>query len=158
MPPPPDLAAHLGLAAAERMRRIVAAAEAGEPPDAADLGWLARGLGRYLAGAPAGLRVEEALGLAVLPGGSPWWAEQRRAGRDRLLRELAGTFPGPPWSRAQAVADALRRYRSTPWRHDKMRGGPLTSDQRRKIMFAIFSTDEDPPTGTRRVYDIITTG
>ena len=156
MAPRLDLA-HIGLAAAERLRRVREALAAGQAPAATDAGWLAHGLAVYLDGAPAGVKLEAALGLAVPPGGSPWWSERRRAERDRLIGELAATFPGPPWSRAQAAADALRRYRCTGWRHDRARGEPLTSDPRRKLLFAVFCADDrPPPTGTGRVYAIIT--
>jgi hypothetical protein len=145
-----------GLAAAERLRRIATASEAGEPLDAGDAGWLAAGLNLYLEGAPDGLKLEEALEVAVPLGGVPWWTEQRRAERDAAIRELAATFAGPPWSRAQAVADGLRRYQTAGWRHDRTRGEPWPNDQRRRLMFAIFSADErPPPTGLRRIYDII---
>jgi hypothetical protein len=156
MPPPPPDAGHAGLAAAERMRRVRDALGAGELLDATDAGWLARGLERYLTGAAAGVKLEDALGVAVPPGGSPWWSERRRAERDAAIRELAVTFPGSTSARALATAEALRRYGSAAWRLDHARGGPLGGDARRKLLFAVFAADEDPPTGTRRVYDIIT--
>jgi hypothetical protein len=144
--------AHPGLAALERLKRIVEAVR-----DTPDGEWFDAVLTRYVAGAPAGVRLDEAVGVAVALGGVPWWTEQRRATREAAIRELAATFTGPPWCRAQAVADALRYYQSTGWRHDKARGGPWTSDPRRKLMFEIFAVDErPPPTGVRRIYDIIT--
>jgi hypothetical protein len=150
MAPPADTA-HAGLAALERLRHIAETVQ-----DTADGEWFALALGRYTTGAADGVKLEEVFGLAVSQGGVPWWLARRRAERDRLLRELAGIFTGPAWSRAQAVADALRRYQSTAWRHDKARGGPLTSDPRRKMMFDIFAADErPPPTGVRRIYDIV---
>jgi hypothetical protein len=145
-------AAHPGLAAMERLRRIVEAVR-----DTDDGEWLNAALDRYELRAPSGARFDETLKLAPGPGQQPWWSARRRAERDRLIRELADTYSGPPWSRAQVVADELRRYETTAWRHDKARGGPLTSDLRRKLLFAIFSADDrPPPTGTGRVYAIVT--
>jgi hypothetical protein len=155
--PPPDLT-HVGLAAVERLRRIAAAAQAGEAPDATDLEWLGQGLSRYLTGAAAGSKLEDALDLAVPPGGSPWWIEQRRAEPDDAIRRLAATFPGTPSARALATADAIRGYAGVGWRHDRARGGPLTSDARRQLLFAVFKADEDPPSSMRRVYDILNSG
>jgi hypothetical protein len=140
------------LAALERLRRIAEAVQ-GTP----DGEWFGPVLTRYVAGAADGVKLDEAIGVAVPLGGVPWWTERRRAEREAAMRELAAAFAGPPWSRAQAVADALRRYRSTGWRHDKARGEPWTSDPRRKLMFAVFAADErPPPTGVRRNHDIIT--
>jgi hypothetical protein len=157
MPAPPDVA-HAGLAAIDRLQRIAAAARAGEPMEAADAGWLADGLGRYLTGAAVGVRLDDALSLAVPPGGEPWWSAQRRAARDDAIRRLAATFSGPPTSRALAAAEAIRRYGATGWRHDRARGGPLTPDVRRKSLFELFTADEDPPTSMRRIYDIVCSG
>jgi hypothetical protein len=146
--------AHRGVAAMERLRRLAEAVQG----SGADGQWFATALAHYSENAADGVKLEEALGLAAPLGGTPWWTEQRRAERDDAIRRLAGTFAGPPWSRAQAVADALRRYQSAGWRHDKSRGGAMTNDSRRELMFAIFSADErPPPTGVRRIYDIIST-
>jgi hypothetical protein len=143
--------AHPGLAAMARLRRVAEAVQ-----DTPDGQWFSAVVERYIEGAPAGVKLDEAFGVAVPLGGVPWWTEQRRAERDDAIRELAATFAGPPRSRAQAVADELRRYQSTGWRHEQARGEPRTNDPRRKLMFAIFSADErPPPTGYRRIYDII---
>jgi hypothetical protein len=93
------------LAAAERLRRVRDALAAGEAPDAADAGWLARGLERYLTGTAAGVRLADALGVAAMPGGSPWWSERRRAERDAAIRAFAATFPRSASARALATAD-----------------------------------------------------
>jgi hypothetical protein len=102
------------LAAVERLKRIAAAARAGEALDADDAIWLSRGLGRYLTAAPAGSRLEDALGLATPPGGSPWWSAQRRAERDARIRELAGTRTGPAYHlTVQRMTSAGKRR---PWK------------------------------------------
>jgi hypothetical protein len=125
--------------------------------DTDDGTWLAEALEVYETTAPTGARFDETLKLAPGPGQQPWWSARRRAERDRLIRELAATYSAPPWSRAQLVADELRRYQSTGWRHDKARGGPVTSDLRRQLLFAVFYADDrPPPTGTGRIYAIIT--
>ena len=140
----------------ERLRRIAERGLTGEPLDPVDAEWLAEALEVYETTAPAGARFDETLKLTPGPGQQPWWSARRRAERDRLIRELAATYSAPPWSRAQLVADELRRYQSAAWRHDKARGGPLTSDLRRKLLFAVFQADDRPPTGTGRIYTIIT--
>jgi hypothetical protein len=115
---------------------------------------VACGFGVYLDGASAGVKLD-AFGVAVPPGGSPWWAEQRRAERDAAIRALAATFPGSASAWALATAEALRRYDSVGWRLDRRRGGPRGGDPRRRLLFAIFAADPDPPTSMRRIYNII---
>jgi hypothetical protein len=154
--PPQDAdqaAGHVGVASMARLLRIAEAVR-GTP----DGEWFGKVVGRYAAQAAEGVRIDEVLRLAVPPGGVPWWTERRRAERDARIRELAAGFAGSPTSRALAAAEAMRRYQSAGWRHDKARGGPLTPGARRKTLFAIFCADGDPPLSMRRVYDIVRSG
>ncbi|MEX2479440.1 MAG: hypothetical protein WD928_01125 [Gammaproteobacteria bacterium] len=92
------------LAAIDRLRGFVA-----DPmnPDAA--GWVAEGLARYLEHAADGMRLEEALGLAVGRDAWPWWRlEQRDRERD-AARKLVGVFGGDHRHAHQQVA----RYASS---------------------------------------------
>jgi hypothetical protein len=152
MAPPPEVA-HADLEAVERLGRIAAALR-GTP----DGDWFDAVFGRYVAGAAAGLKFDEAVGLARRPGEEPWWPKLKRAERDDAIRRLATTFPGAPSARALAAAEAIRGYAGVGWRHDRARGAPLTSDARRQLLFTIFKADEDPPTSMRRIYDILSVG
>ena len=149
---PPE-AANAGLAALERLRRIVEAVRGTD-----DGAWLATVLDVHEANAPAGARFDETIRLAPGPGQQPWWSAQRRAERDAAIKQLADTFLGPPTSRALAAAEEIRRHAGTGWRHDRVRGGPLTSDVRRGLLYAILTIDEAPPMSMRRVYDIALAG
>jgi hypothetical protein len=144
---------HPGVAALERLRRIAEAVR-----DTDDGRWLATVLGAYEACAPDGARLDETCRLVPGPGQQPWWSARRRAERDSAIRELAATFTGSASARSLAAAEAIRRYEGAGWRHDRARGGPQTSDARRRLLFAIFSADEDPPKSMRRVYDIVCSG
>jgi hypothetical protein len=143
------------LAAVASLRRLVAAAAAGEPPSAEDVLRLASGVEAYLERAPDGLTLEAALGLAATPGGTPWWRAERTAARDAVLRELAAELTGPVATRAQALALLVRRYAGTGWPHDRRRGEPFPRTPERELLFKLFRLDPDPPTSIRRLTDII---
>lgn len=92
-----------------RLRRLVVTLADGD----ADERWLADGLRRYFADAPMGLAsLDLALDLDPGPGGVSWHEEERRAQRDRLLRDMAVRhFPGQrPGAAAKGVLVAWRRY------------------------------------------------
>jgi hypothetical protein len=144
------------LAAVARLRRLVAAAAAGEPPPPEDAAWLAGAVQDYLDRAPDGVTLEQALGLATPPGGTPWWRTECTAARDTVLRELAARLTGTVATRAQALALLVRRYASTGWPHDRRRGAPVPRTLERELLFRLFHLDPDPPTSIRRLSDIIT--
>jgi hypothetical protein len=143
------------LAAVARLRRLVASADAGEPLAAEAVTALAAGLRTYLDQAPTGVTLEQALGLATPPGGTPWWRAERVAARDAVLRDLAAGFAGPVATRAQALALLPRRYAATGWPHDRRRGEPFPCTPERDRLFRLFCLDPDPPTSIRRLSDII---
>jgi hypothetical protein len=144
----PHVDSHAGLAAAERLRRLVPTLAEGDP----DAKWLASALARYLGSAPAGLDLDTAVGLATPPGGSPWWRAEAEAERDRLLRELAGPGPGRVLPRAQMVQRLLRRYAATSWPRDRASKSPSAPNE---LLYRIFCLDPDPPTGISRLREII---
>lgn len=136
------------LAAVERLRRLAPALAEGDD----DARWLADALGRYLAAAAAGVDLDQALGLATPPGGAPWWRAAADAERDRLIRELAAETGGSVNARAGAVQARLKRYGSTAWVRDRVTKQPTAAN---RLLFEIFSHDATPPTGIRRLTDII---
>ena len=144
------------LAAVARLRRVIKAADAGEPLPAEDAAWLSSAVRDYLNQAPAGLMLEQALGLATPPGGTPWWRTELVAARDTVLRELAAGLAGTVATRAQALALLVRRYASTGWPYDRRRGAPVPRTLERELLFKLFHLDPDPPTSIRRLSDIIT--
>lgn len=104
----------------ELLRRI--AEERHEP---ADLSALALRLRAYLSHAPAGYSLEDAFGLSVGPGGEPWYARERRAGRDRELCALVERFHRPDASvreRALWLQILVKRYGSGCWPRDSASG------------------------------------
>jgi hypothetical protein len=140
---------------AARLRRLVEADEVGEPPPAEDVTWLTARLRAYLAGASAGLTLEQAFGLATAPGGCPWWRAERLAARDRTLRRLGATLEGKVTARAHALALKLRDYAGRCWRRDAARGGPFPITTERRLLFEVFTLDPDPPTSVRALIDIL---
>jgi hypothetical protein len=65
---------------------------------------------------------------------------------------LDATFPGTASARALAAAEALRWYVGAGWRLDRARDGPVGSDPRRRLPFAVFAADERPPTSMRQIF------
>jgi hypothetical protein len=79
MAPPRDLG-NASLAAAERMRRVRQALEAGKLPDPVDSQWLTGRMKHYEDNAHAGARLDEVLSLVSGPGQPPWWRVERQNG------------------------------------------------------------------------------
>ncbi len=99
-----------------RLRRLAARA----PALGLDGAWLADAIERYL-DARGDLTLDEALGVAVLPGGEHWATGEARDRRDTAIRALARIIaPGAkPTSAARSVSSALRRYGASAWRRDQ---------------------------------------
>jgi len=142
------MAGSVGLAAVQRLRRLAPTLAEGDP----DQQWLSQAIARYLREARAGLNVDAALGLCVAPGASPWWRAEQEAKRDELLREIAATIPGRANARAVALQQRLRRYAATSWPRDRLSKQPTTANA---LLFQIYSLDPDPPTGVRRLTEIL---
>ena len=136
------------LAAVERLRRLAPVLAEGDD----DARWLADALGRYLAAAAAGVDLDQALGLATPPGGSPWWRSATEAQRDAAIRQLAAGIPGSTNAKAVAVQCQLRRYASVAWLRDRLTKSPTAANS---LLYRIFMLDGSPPTGIRRLTDII---
>ena len=102
--------------AIEDLREVARRLRAGE---LGDLGLrFAVGLDRYLADAHAGTTLDQALGVKVEPGESPWWIEDERERRNNFLREAARRFC-PASSAAATLAHELGRYEAGAWQRDK---------------------------------------
>jgi hypothetical protein len=140
--------ADAALAAVERLRRLL--------PDLADgnddAQWLSAALGRYLEMAPAGGDLNAALGVAVPPGGTPWWQAEAAKARDDAIRELAGTIGGTMNAKAVALQQRLRRYAAASWPRDRVTKRPTAANA---VPFRVYSADPNPPTGVRRLTEII---
>jgi hypothetical protein len=149
---PPLETAHVGLAAAEGVRRVREALEAGELPDPVDSQWFAGRLKHYEDNAHAGARLDEVLSLVSGPGQPPWWRVERQKKRDRLIRELAATREGNTHARAVWLQGVLRGYQSTSWNRDRVTGTPTAAN---RVLFDTFSLDADPPTRTWQLARII---
>jgi hypothetical protein len=144
---------HTGLAAVARLQRIGAALAAGEAPDREDARWLAGCFDRYFLEAAAGVDLDAALGLTQPPGVAAWWHARRHAERDSLLRQAAGQYSGSTNAKAIQLQQRLKRYAATSWPRDRASRHP--SDDNR-LIFAVFMVDPEPPTGIRRLTDILT--
>jgi hypothetical protein len=141
-----------GVAAAARLARFVAAHEAGEQPPADDTQWLAAALARYLREAAAGIDVDAVLGLAVPPGGTPWWRAAATAERDALIRTLAANIPGRTYAKAIAVRQRLERYAASSWLRDRISKQPTPNNV---VLFEIYNLDPHPPTSISRLRGIL---
>jgi hypothetical protein len=71
----------------DRLRRIVAHTEAGQPLQPDDAAWLAAGARVYMETAPT-VRLDAALGLHPQWGEAGWWIAGPRAERDALLAQM----------------------------------------------------------------------
>jgi hypothetical protein len=146
---PPE--AHPALAAVRRLERVRDALAVGAVPDADDADWVAGCIARHLA-APEQVDMDAAFGLAVRPGGLPWWQIATHAERDDLLRAIAKTIPGRTHTKAVGVQQRLRRYAGTSWPRDRVSKQPSSVNA---TLFAIFALDPHPPTGIRQLTTII---
>ena len=71
------------------------------------------------------------------------------------IRRLAASFHGSASAKAAEVAREVRHYAGTCWTRDRALGGPYPDSPRRRALFDIFDADPNPPSGWRRLYDII---
>ncbi len=96
----------------DRLRRI--AARLG----GADGEWFVTALQEYEAGARYGGSLDQALGLRLGPGTTPWWQIEDCGKRDALLRDIAARhFDGTtPRAAALAITTAVHRYAAAGWR------------------------------------------
>ena len=141
-----------GLVAAERLMRVVALLDAAGDPELAPV---ADGLRRYLMNAAEGARLDRELGLVGGPGSSPWWEQDRIGRRDAAIRRLAASFPGSASAKAAEVGREIAHYAGTCWTRDRARGAPYPDSPRRRVLFDLFTADPTPPSGFRRLFDII---
>jgi hypothetical protein len=141
-----------GLAIAERLRRAAEILAAADDPEVAPV---AAALCRYIEGAADGARLDRELGLIASPGATPWWERDRLARRDDAIRKLAASFPGSASAKAAEVGREIAHYAGTCWTRDRARGGPYPDSPRRRLLFDLFTADPTPPSGFRRLFDII---
>jgi hypothetical protein len=119
------------------------------------------GLDRYL-DPRATIRLEEALGLAVIgQAGDAWRAAARRAERDDALRGLAAFYPGlPPSPLADEVGRLIRRY-WTRWRRTDRHLAAMPEayrDTPQQFLFAAFAAGAAVvPTGRTKLSRILAT-
>lgn len=113
-------------------------------------------LRRYERDASTGLKLEEALGLAVGPGGKPWWRLEATRRRDAELAALAQeSFSGIDLSTAaREIARDAARYAATGWRVDRDRPADALPDKRRRLR-RVLEANGGRPLCERRVRDIL---
>ena len=142
------------------LRRCVAARESA--PDLPALTALAERIECYLNGAPQGMTLEKALGIAPAPNGAPWYLAEARERRNSELRTLTGRFcpvRGSVRSRALWLRGRIVNYSSASWPRDR---GAAEMPQRylnteRQHLFRAFSASP-PPFSERRLRAIISAG
>ena len=143
------------MTAADRLRRLAVAA----PKLGDDGAWLAEVLAQYLVRAPAGLTLDAACGLALGPGGEPWWRTEARHRRDDLIREMRRSFFAAQSTHAAAVAitEAARRYEATAWRRDRTLASPPPgyAGTIRAALWLALATGERFPSGWRQITEIL---
>ena len=143
------------MTAADRLRRLAVAA----PTLGPDGAWLAEVLVQYLVRAPAGLTLDAACGLALGPGGEPWWRTEARHRRDDLIRDMRRKFFPTKSTHGAAVAitDAARRYEATGWRRDRTLASPPPgyAGTIRETLWLVLATGERFPSGWRQITEIL---
>ena len=105
----------------DRLRELLTVAESGK---LGALGsWLEPRLRNYLTRASEGVTLDQSLEVAVGPGESPWYTREAMAARDDAIRKLASQHFGnlDLSGQADAIAQAIRRYRRARWRFDKLK-------------------------------------
>ena len=58
-------------------------------------------------------------------------------------------------AKAAEVGREIAHYAGTCWTRDRARGGPYPDSPRRRLLFDLFTADPTPPSGFRRLFDII---
>jgi hypothetical protein len=124
-------------AAIDRLRAI--AARLGDDSDAQ---WFAACLAEYESGAPHGVTMEHAFGLACSsPGERPWWVIEAQSRRDELVRCIDAQRFGslPVRTAARDFWAALSRYESSAWRRDRSYTSP--TDRSHADLFRLLKLD-----------------
>jgi hypothetical protein len=139
---------HVGLAAIAHLERAAADLEATGSEHGA---WVANRIRAYVTDRAATL--DDVFGLTVGPGGTTWRECRLHDMRNRLIRELAATITAPTiTARIALLQNMLRTYASTSWIRDRSTGTPTAKN---RLLFEIFTLDDNSPTGASRLREII---
>ncbi len=134
-------------ASIDRLRRLVAALAAGDPPDAGDAAWFAAAIARYLDEAPAGYSMDDALDLTPPAGQAAWWRVEARERRNAAIRELHRTsFSG--FGIPRAASEIARLF------HCAQRGGRLQDLRASELVAKVLSAGAAIP-GPKRIQSIL---
>jgi hypothetical protein len=72
--------------------------------------------------APAGMTLEDALGLTAAPGTDPWWTIEARQRRDQAIRDFVrAMFGAVDDGVPKAAAKEIRDYQTDVWPRDRIR-------------------------------------
>lgn len=141
----------------DRLRDVTSFCRQGAPlpPDLA--GWLAAGIERFLGREARDL--DGALGLLQAQGGIPWWREDAIRRRDAALRHLRDLVcpEAGITARARRIADLLKRYAASAWRHDREHAAmpaDYAGTAQEQIWIA-FKTGAAMPLGERQLRSIL---
>jgi hypothetical protein len=98
-------------------------------------------VGKWVAGADKGVTLEDAFGVAVPPGGQPWFAILARERRDEAICKIAqAACPiGCVSEQADAALREIRRYAPTWRRRDQYRHDPPADES--SIVFWLFEAN-----------------
>lgn len=143
--------------AVARLRRIKAAAAAGQPLDPDDAAWLAAGLENYLGAACRGATLDQTLEVTALPFAAPWWEQQGLIDRRAALRELSRLLArGSASGTAKAIATAAADYAAGRWPALAARPGPPAEDIGRpeEIFWRLHASGCRWPLAWRQIYDL----
>lgn len=114
----------------------------------AEVVFVADRIEKYIAGARNGERLDTALGLAPLPGATPWWEIEARAERDAVLKMLRDRhFPN------LLLSEAAREISAIALRRQSRGFGPPAND-REKLVDAALRTGLPVP-GPRQLSKIL---
>ena len=116
-----------------------------------EIDWLREALRRYFEGVSDGLRLEDALEVAVPQHAAPWWRVEAISRRDDALRELAEKYyPQPSLAqRAVLVEMAIDRYAGSAWKRDRRRNSCPNNylGTEFELLFRAFEAHEGMPGG-----------
>lgn len=142
---------------AMRDLRAAAAVLEGVPNPPPAVARVLEGLGRYERNASAGLTLEQALGLAVGPGGKPWWRVEAKCQRDAELAALAREAFGDLdlSTAAREIARDARRYSASGWKADKDKALRDITDPKRRRLRRVLEAAEGRAIGERQVRNIL---
>jgi hypothetical protein len=140
------------------LRRVAAAAAAGEALETRDGERLAGCLGRFFELGPRGGTMDLCFGVSPMQGGESCWRQEKRSDRNALMIEAAARcLPDiKPSYQARTLVMKLHRYQLGRWRSDQRRADPPAEymGQLDYYLFQLLKHHEELP-GERQIQRVL---